>query len=168
MHRPRKNVVALLLGVVALTVVVLLAARWKDVYCLVFLDPKLVGRWETSPSEPFGLEFDRVGKVFTGTLQMTSGWWDICEDGGPEALMTSGWWDIWEDGGPEAQIEAFRDGLPVGTYRVDEGSLVIVPSGGPSQEEFRTAHRVEENSLTVGTGNNKTTYRRVPRRRPRE
>ncbi len=42
--------VALLAGAV---VVVLVAMFWKDIYCRLYLDPRLVGRWElTDPLMP--------------------------------------------------------------------------------------------------------------------
>lgn len=129
MRKPRKKVVTLLLGVVALAVVLPLAIRWKDVYCRLFLDPQLVGQWETSPSESFGFEFDRVGNAFLGSSQ--------------------------------------RVDLPVGTYRIDGGSLIVVWSGEPPPDEWRQVYRVEGKLLTMGEGNNQTAYRRVPKARPR-
>ncbi len=46
MRKPKGKLVALLAGAV---VVVLVAVSWKDLYCHLFLDPRLVGRWDYYP-----------------------------------------------------------------------------------------------------------------------
>ncbi len=61
MRKPKGKLVALLAGAV---VVAVTAMFWKDVYCHVFLDPELVGRWsETRAVRDIGgleLKFDKV------------------------------------------------------------------------------------------------------------
>ncbi len=59
MRKPKGNLVALLAGAV---VVVLVAVSWRDIYCHLFLDPRLVGRWKGGGIDTL-LEFDRVGNV---------------------------------------------------------------------------------------------------------
>ncbi len=75
MRKPKGKLVALLAGAV---VVVLVAMSWRDIYCQLFLDPRLVGRWEMTFRR--SVEFDRVGNLrgvdggwlFTGTLYIDS------------------------------------------------------------------------------------------------
>ncbi len=66
MRKPKGKLVALLAGAVVVVLVAVGATFWKDVYCHVFLDPRLVGRWErTDPIEPsVFLEFDKVGNAW--------------------------------------------------------------------------------------------------------
>ena len=59
MRKPKGKLVALLAGAV---VVVLVAVSWRDTYCHLFLDPRLVGRW-ACVDRVLLLEFDRVGNV---------------------------------------------------------------------------------------------------------
>ena len=65
MRKPKGKLVALLAGAV---VVVLVAVSWRDIYCHLFLDPELVGRWKSYRDENLFLRFDRIGRV-----QVTSG-----------------------------------------------------------------------------------------------
>ncbi len=62
MRKPKGKLVALLAGAVVVVLVAVVATFWKDVYCHLFLDPKLVGRWRRD-SEPMVLQFDRIGNV---------------------------------------------------------------------------------------------------------
>ena len=60
-RKPKGKLVALLAGAV---VVVLVAVSWKNIYCHLFLDPQLVGRWRREvPGDRGGhaIEFDRIG-----------------------------------------------------------------------------------------------------------
>lgn len=60
MRKPRGKLVALLAGTVVAVLVVLTAMFWKDIYCRLFLDPRLVGRWK---SDNMVIQFDRIGNV---------------------------------------------------------------------------------------------------------
>ncbi len=78
MRKPKGKLVALLAGAVVVVLVVVTATFWKDVYCHLFLDPRLVGRWRRD-SKPMVLQFDRIGNVravegelHTGTLYIDS------------------------------------------------------------------------------------------------
>ena len=53
---------ALLAGAVVVVLVAVTAMFWKDIYCHLFLDPRLVGRWRRD-SKPMVLQFDRIGNV---------------------------------------------------------------------------------------------------------
>ena len=70
MRKPKGKLVALLAGAVAVPLLTLAVLFWKDVYCHLFLDPRLVGRWEcTELFEPGEfLEFDRIGNTTFGFL----------------------------------------------------------------------------------------------------
>ena len=50
MRKPKGKLVALLAGAVAVVLVAVGVMFWKDVYCHLFLDPRLVGRWESISS----------------------------------------------------------------------------------------------------------------------
>ncbi len=45
MRKPKGKLVALLAGAVGVVLVAVTAMFWKDVYCHLYLDPRLVGRW---------------------------------------------------------------------------------------------------------------------------
>ncbi len=64
MRKPKGKLVALLAGAVVVPLLTLAVLFWKDVYCHLYLDPRLVGRWERAPvAPPLFLEFDRVGNM---------------------------------------------------------------------------------------------------------
>ena len=46
MRKPRRKLLTLLVGSAAVVLVAVAAFAWKDIYCHLFLDPRLVGRWE--------------------------------------------------------------------------------------------------------------------------
>ncbi len=77
MRKPKGKLVALLAGAVVVVLVAVGAMFWKDVYCHLFLDPRLVGRWKsTAPlEEPFFMEFDRLGNVegHQGSVEVVQG-----------------------------------------------------------------------------------------------
>ncbi len=58
MRQSKGKLVALLAGAVVVVLVAVLI--WKDVYCHLFLDPELVGRWKRDSGDIVN-EFDRVG-----------------------------------------------------------------------------------------------------------
>ncbi len=62
MRKPKGKLVALLAGAVVVVLVAVTVMFWKDVYCHLFLDPRLVGRWKHD-SDDFVNEFDRVGNL---------------------------------------------------------------------------------------------------------
>ncbi len=65
MRKPKGKLVALLAGAVVVVLVAVGAMFWKDIYCHLFLDPRLVGRWESDggDSKSMMLQFDRIGNV---------------------------------------------------------------------------------------------------------
>ncbi len=62
MRKPKGKLVALLAGAVVVVLVAVTGMFWKDVYCHLYLDPRLVGRWRRD-SKPMVLQFDRIGNV---------------------------------------------------------------------------------------------------------
>ncbi len=62
MRKPKGKLVALLAGAVAVPLLTLAVLFWKDVYCHLFLDPRLVGKWKLEGGEQY-LAFDRLGNV---------------------------------------------------------------------------------------------------------
>ena len=62
MRKPKGKLVALLATAMGVVLVAVGAMFWKDVYCHLLLDPRLVGRWELEDRELY-LAFDRVGNV---------------------------------------------------------------------------------------------------------
>ncbi len=62
MRKPKGKLVALLAGAVVVALLAVVAMFWKDVYCHLYLDPRLVGRWRRD-SKPMVLQFDRIGNV---------------------------------------------------------------------------------------------------------
>ncbi len=65
MRKPKGKLVALLAGAVVVVLLAVGAMFWKDLYCHLFLDPRLVGRWESDggDSKPMMIQFDRIGNV---------------------------------------------------------------------------------------------------------
>ena len=132
MRKPRGKLVALLAGAVAIPLLTLAVLFWKDVYCHLFLDPELVGRWK-SEAHPVPdvvlpgpeLKFDKVGNVWSTAFK-------------PFGTRPEFYLDIRE-----------------GTYRIDGDSLI-----GTLQENGETTYRIEEDTLTFGSSD--ITYRRVP------
>ena len=70
MRKPKGKLVALLAGAVA---VVLVAVSWKDLYCHLFLDPRLVGQWTSDSDDVRLVEFDKVGNA-TGINELGEIW----------------------------------------------------------------------------------------------
>ncbi len=54
MRKPKGKLVALLAGAVVVVLVAVGAMFWKEIYCHLYLDPQLVGRWEREARPEFG------------------------------------------------------------------------------------------------------------------
>ena len=141
MRNPKGKLVALLAGAVVVVLVAVGAMFWKDAYCRLFLDPRLVGRWShtvhpSSPSERRSLhtfqimfKFDRVGNVrSTTTSRATS----------PPTE-------------PESEVS-------VGTYRIDRNSFTIL---WPNHV-WSHVYRVQGDTLTLLGPSGIETCRRLP------
>ncbi len=141
MRKPKGKLVALLAGAVVVVLVAVTAMFWKDVYCHVFLDPELVGRWsETRAVRDIGgleLKFDKVGNVWSTAFK-------------PFGTRPEFYLDIREgtyriDG--DSLIGTLRENGET-TYRIEEDTLTVLDSSGP--ETFRrgpqTYHRVPDDS----------------------
>ena len=63
MRKPKGKLVALLAGAVVVVLVAVGAMFWKDVYCHLFLDPRLVGRWTSDSDDVRAVEFGKVGSA---------------------------------------------------------------------------------------------------------
>ncbi len=134
MRKPKGKLVALLAGAVVVVLVAVTATFWKDVYCHLFLDPRLVGRWEGQVSGSLStfdvrhtgyvINFDKVGNTRSTK----------------ESWTTS------------------RASISVGTYRIDGNSLTIVWPHGV----WSNVYRVEGDTLTLLDSSGPETYRRVP------
>ncbi len=74
MRKPTGKLVALLAGAVVVVLVAVGVMFRKDVYCHLFLDPELVGRW-TSQVHGAGIEikFDRLGNMRTNVVLLPIG-----------------------------------------------------------------------------------------------
>ena len=82
MRKPKGKLIALLAGVMALGVLGMVGmVYWKDIYCHLFLDPRLVGKWAgevtTDVEELLCIrgtyEFDQVGNIHA-TLDTGDEW----------------------------------------------------------------------------------------------
>ncbi len=69
MRKPKGKLFALLTGAVVVVLVAVGAMFWKDVYCHLFLDPRLVGQWTSDSDDVRLVEFDKVGNA-TGTNEL--------------------------------------------------------------------------------------------------
>ncbi len=136
MRTPKGKLVALLAGAVVLVLVSVGGIFWKDVYCHLFLDSRLVGRWKGLISESsrlwalhtvYVIEFDKIGNV--------------------RSVAT-----LWATATPRSTVS-------VGTYSIDGNSLDIAwPRGVWSK-----VYRIEEDTLTLfGSSGSEQIYRRVP------
>ena len=106
---------------------------WKDVYCHLFLDPRLVGGQWHSLVHRHGpglvIMFDRLGNMTRGLVPS------------PEA-----------DGGATYAIYA--------TYRIDGDSLIVT---SPEDGEHAWTYTMVGDTLTLDSpGASESTYRRVP------
>ncbi len=69
MRNPKGKLVALLAGAVAVPLLTLAAVFWKDVYCHLFLDPRLAGQWTSQAREVrIVIKFDRIGNMRTNLV----------------------------------------------------------------------------------------------------
>lgn len=139
MRKPKGKLVALLAGAVVVVLVVVTATFWKDVYCHLFLDPRLVGRWRIQQPPPYYkpnyavgsiIKFDRVGNVRLTKIVIR-----LIPPRGTE---------------PESDAN-------VGTYRTDGNSIDIA-----WPRVWSVVYRVEGDTLTLGPPGHDTIYRRVP------
>ncbi len=73
MRKPQGKLVALLAGAVVVVLVAVGAMFWKDIYCHLFLDPKLVGRWQGDGNDVRLVEFDKIGNA-SGTNELGEIW----------------------------------------------------------------------------------------------
>ncbi len=131
MRKPKGKLVALLAGAV---VVVLLAMLWGDIYCHLFLDPRLVGRWErTAPIAPsVFLEFDKVGNMKLEKEWRVRGRYRV--DGKRLTLFSDGK-PVWEDHFVVALT------VDLDSYRIVGDTLTLLDSPGPE-----TYRRVPDDS----------------------
>ena len=130
----RGKLVAVLAGVVVVVLLTMVAALfWKDAYCHLFLDPRLVGRWRGSvsssiPSE-HEIEFDKLGHVSVVSMEH-----------------------------PRPTFRLVSD--KTGTYGVDGKSLAIVWSDGT--EPPKVDYQIAGASLMLGwSSNSEITYQRA-------
>ncbi len=128
MRKPKGKLVALLAGAV---VVVLVAVSWEDVYCHLFLDPRLVGRWErTDPIAPsVFLEFDKVGNMKLEKEWRVRGRYRV---DGKELTLFSDGKPVWEDHFVVlmVDVDSYRivgDTLTFDSPRVARGTYRRVP-----------------------------------------
>ena len=133
----RGKLVAVLAGVVVVVLLTMVAALfWKDAYCHLFLDPRLVGRWtghvEGYPPSEHVIEFDRLANV-----------------------------EVVSKADPNSQLVSFRFVRDVaGTYSVDGSSLSIVWSDG--KELQKMDYRTTGDSLVLMWSSNfEITYQRA-------
>ncbi len=141
MRKPKGKLVALLAGAVVVVLVAVGVMFWKDVYCHLFLDPRLVGRWRIQQPPPYYkphyavgsiIKFDRVGNVRLTKIVIR-----LIPPRGTE---------------PESDAN-------VGTYRTDGNSFDIVLP----HLAWSAVYRVKGDTLTLlGSPGRDTTYHRVP------
>ncbi len=143
MRKPKGKLVALLAGAVVVVLVVVAGMFWKDIYCYLFLDPRLVGRWEgpitslplsykphTIYTSQRVIKFDKVGDVQSTTTR-------------------------WAASRPSSQPEGL---VSVGTYRIDGNSFTIVWP----RDVWSEVYRVKGDTLTLLLSSGPATFSRVP------
>ena len=132
MRKPKGKLVALLAVAVAMPLLTLAVLFWKDVYCHVFLDPQLVGRWSEARAVPDvgwrELKFDKVGNLLTTTFSPS-----------------------------QARPGLYSQRVQECTYRIDGDSMILTRENGESGQAI---YRIEGDTLTSGSSD--ITYRRVP------
>ncbi len=140
MRKPKGKLVALLAGTVVVALVAVGAIFWKDVYCHLFLDARLEGRWKGLISEStrlfafhseYVIEFDNIGNVRS-----------------EETLWATA-----------SRHNDPRRTVSLGTYSIDGNRLDIAwPHGVWSK-----VYRIEEDTLTLlGSSGTDTIFRRIP------
>ncbi len=72
MRKPKGKLVALLAGAVVVVLVAVGAWFWRDFYCHLFLDHRLVGRWNSEAHLFKFVTFDKVGNVQSESLKQTT------------------------------------------------------------------------------------------------
>ncbi len=135
MRKPKGKLVALLAGAVVVVLVAVAAMFWKDLYCQLFLDPRLVGRWSQTPGDDnrIVISFDRLGDYrhwVRRPPEMRPAFRDIATEGN------------YRIDGDSIVVTAREIGKTVLTYRIDGDTLTFNPPGS-AQSIY---HRVPDDS----------------------
>ena len=128
MRKPKGKLVALLAGAVAGPLLTLAALYWKDAYCRLFLDPRLVGRWTSRTGARFVIKFDRVGNMRTDLVLPS----EIRREVQEFKVATHATYRI---DGDSIIVTSPENGEQVMTYRIERDSLTV--GAGSHHSTFR-------------------------------
>ncbi len=126
-RKPKGKLVALLAGAVVVVLVAVVAMFSKDIYCHLYLDPRLVGRWEfVAHGDEHGfIEFEKLGsahlKTTDGRGSDMTGSYRIEES----SILVS-----WIGGDREVSAKT------VVTYRIDRDVLIVGDPSDPFSTSF--------------------------------